>query len=425
MKKTRIAILILMLIAAACVLFGSTRISVGLLTFISPYRTAVFAGKDSSWFLATRMQLSLILADTLLVAVLIWIKNRWAAAVCAVACFLPSACLLVFRALDHKKMFAFDNLYDVLLFFLPLAAACLCFRLLQARQKEAAAPAPAAPAEAPKQEVKAASAQAAEPKTQPAAPAKPPKQDYGRLIDEYAHYDSLVFDDPKLQEMEDQIIAGGAEAQAAIADYLRRCGLGMAKPGWWQGAAGLTRMIRKIGGKDAETRLIALKSLSTRIWEYHTQVIDTAEKELLALKQESGGYGDDGRIPAEYAHAELLRLADVYPPEKRLEQAFAMKPGVEAWSKADQAFYYFIMGGATSILYPLNASNLAFYAAQVFCDPNPNSLGWQHLRKVEGELPANAENAAHMHEKYPLPQSMEECASYVHGLDTLFGGLST
>ena len=97
-----------------------------------------------------------------------------------------------------------------------------------------------------------------------------------------------------------------------------------------------------------------------------------------------------------------------------------MQSSVDGWSNADKAFYYFIAGGAARVLFPINKSNLAFYAAQVFADPNPNSLGWQHLRETEGkELPATKESAQRMHEKYPLPQSMDEAKTYIYGLEDL------
>ena len=52
---------------------------------------------------------------------------------------------------------------------------------------------------------------------------------------------------------------------------------------------------------------------------------DTAEKELLELQKASGTYAADGRIPAQYSHAELLNLQNLNPPIKRMEKVFAMK----------------------------------------------------------------------------------------------------
>ena len=242
---------------------------------------------------------------------------------------------------------------------------------------------------------------------------------YMKLADKYAHIESLFAENAEKAEIEAQLLAGGRNAQTAISLYLQYCALGQAAYGWWNGAAALTCMLRKIDRDNAKDILLTLKNKKTNIWEYHTQVIDTAEKELLALAKESGGYAADGHIPAEYAHAELLRLQNVYPPEKRLEECFAMQPSVEAWSNADKAFYYFIAGGAARVLYPTNKSNLAFYAAQVVSDPNPNSLGWQHLRQTEGaSLPATMESASRMQEKYPLPKTIEEAKSYVFGWET-------
>lgn len=242
-------------------------------------------------------------------------------------------------------------------------------------------------------------------------------QKYVILANKYAHIESLFAENPEKKELEAQFLTGGINAQEGIAQFLTVCATGQMTQGWWNGAASLTAMIRKINKDTAESILLRLKNLNTNIWEYHTQVIDTADKELLALKKENGGY-PDGRIPAEFAHAELLNLQNLNPPEKRLEAFFAMQDSVPSWSGTDQAFYYFIAGGAARVLFPVNKSNLAFYAAQVSCDPNPNSMGWQHLRETEGAtLPATLESAKRMCEKYPLPKSMEETKDYIYGFE--------
>ena len=263
--------------------------------------------------------------------------------------------------------------------------------------------------------------QLASPKAQTAGSGINPvkMREYMLMADQYAHEENLFADNPKKKELETQLLAGGIDALEGITGFLYLCGSGSndVKYGWWNGAAGLTCMLRKIAGADAESNLLRLKNQTTNIWEYHTQVIDIAEKELLEIKKESGGYGKNGQIPAEYAHAELLTLQNVSPPEKRLENCFAMKGSVDGWSNADKAFYYFIAGGAARVLFPTNRSNLAFYAAQVFSDPNPTSMGWDHLKEVEGDdITANSETAKRMHEKYPLPKSMEEARTYAYGL---------
>lgn len=245
---------------------------------------------------------------------------------------------------------------------------------------------------------------------------------YKQLADAYVHEENLFADNPKKKELEEQLLAGGKEAITAIREYLISCGAGQVSYGWWNGAAGLTCMLRKIAGKDAEKDLNRLKNLPTNIWEYHTQVKETAEKELLELKKENGGYGADGRIPAEFAHAELLNLQNVGSPEKRLEQFFAMQDSVSAWSDKDKAFYYFIAGGAARVLFKDNKSSLAFYAAQVSCDPAPTSMGWQHLRETEGnnitDIPT-PDSIKKMCEKYPLPQNMQETKDYAFGMNDI------
>lgn len=240
---------------------------------------------------------------------------------------------------------------------------------------------------------------------------------YKQLADAYAHEENLFADNPRKKELEEQLLAGGNDAVTAIREYLISCGAGQVSYGWWNGAAGLTRMLRKIAGQSAEKDLSRLKKLSTNIWEYHTQVKETAEKELLELKKESGGY-DNGLIPAEYAHAELLNLQNIGSPEKRLEKFFAMQNSVSVWSDKDKAFYYFIAGGAARVLYPANNASLAFYAAQVSCDPAPTSMGWSHLRDAErNNIPdtPTPESIQRMCEKYPLPKNLQETKDYVCG----------
>ena len=241
---------------------------------------------------------------------------------------------------------------------------------------------------------------------------------YKQLANAYAHEENLFADNPRKKELEEQLLAGGKDAITAIREYLISCGAGQISYGWWNGAAGLTCMLRKIAGKDAEKDLNRLKNLPTNIWEYHTQVKETAEKELLELKKENGGY-DSGHIPAEYAHAELLNLQNIGSPEKRMEKFFAMQDSVSAWSDKDKAFYYFIAGGAARVLFKDNKSNLAFYAAQVSCDPAPTSMGWNHLRDAEGDsIPdtPTPEGIQRMCEKYPLPKNLQETRDYVCGI---------
>ncbi len=238
-------------------------------------------------------------------------------------------------------------------------------------------------------------------------------RNYMLMADQYAHEENLFAENPKKKQLEAQLLAGGTDAQQAITGYLTLCGAGKIPYGWWNGAAGLTLMIRKINPQTAETCLNLLKDMTTNIWEYHTQIKETAEKELLELKKASGTYAADGRIPAAFAHAELLQLQNLNPPVKRLEKVFAIQDSVDAWSNADKAFYYFIAGGAARVLYPDSDAKIAFYAAQVFCDPAPTSMGWDHLRAKEGSsLSATPENARMLHEKYPLPKTMEEAAHY-------------
>lgn len=239
-----------------------------------------------------------------------------------------------------------------------------------------------------------------------------PAVDYKALADKLAHHASLMYDDPEQKEMQEQLLAGGEAAQKAITDFLLLCSTGFVASGWWSRASLLVRLIRQIGGEHTEERLRQLTAKQTNIWEYHTQIIDVAEKELLALKTEQGGF-PDGIVPREYAHAKLLELQNVNPPEKRLEEYFALKSSEKNWSHEDCAFYYFIAGGAARVLFPYNNASLAFYAAQVLEQPNPNSLGWKYLKEKEGDdLQTTPTEALRLSKKYPLPATMQEAMAY-------------
>lgn len=317
------------------------------------------------------------------------------------AIFLPSLAIGVRRLNDAGD--GWKNIFWVLL---PVAGAIVL--LIKFCKPTAAAknePVRPAPAPAPAGQ----SAAAAQQTQHSVSDAKR----YLLLADKYAHVESLFGENPEKKQLEAQLLAGGKDAQEGIFAYLILCAYGKAQYGWWNGAAGLTCMIRKIDRETAEDKLQRLTQIQTNIWEYHTQVIETAQKQLLELKKESGGYGADGLIPAEFAHAELLNLQNVGEPKDRLQKAFTMMKSAEAWPDTEKAFLYFIAGGAARVLYPENHSNLAFYAAQVRCDPNSTSMGWSHLRETEGaSLPATAESARLMSEKYPLPKDMEEAEHY-------------
>ncbi len=236
---------------------------------------------------------------------------------------------------------------------------------------------------------------------------------YVGLVDKYAHYCSLVINDPEPEKMEKEIVVGGKDALTAISEYLMSCAYGKVSQGWWDGAAGLTRMLRKIDKTEGLKHLTILTTVNTNIYEYQTQVKNIAERELLAAEKERGNYPPDGKIPEKYAHAEILELELVSPMEKRLEQCFGMLDSVDGWSKKNQAFFYYTAARAVEKVYPESKAVVAFSAAQVNVDPDPGSLGWDSLKRVEGDaFEKTAEFAKKMHEKYPVPKSMQEAETY-------------
>ena len=53
---------------------------------------------------------------------------------------------------------------------------------------------------------------------------------------------------------------------------------------------------------------------------------------------------------------------------------------------------------------------LRLYAAQVFYNPAGTSLGWHEFKKLDEyrAIKPDAENAKMLHQKYPLPASLDE-----------------
>lgn len=242
------------------------------------------------------------------------------------------------------------------------------------------------------------------------------KANYRKLADQLAHYQSFSMDQSEVDAMEKGLLAGGEESLNIIMNYLLSCGSGAQTEYWWNNARGLVKLIRRFPDADHKALLQRLLDRSSNIWEYHTQIKDVAEQELLALKKASSiekGIISNG-ISAEDAHAELKAIENIGSPETRLKRLYEVRDSVQNWACDDKAYYYFIAGDAARVLYPDSDAKYAFYAAQVFYNPVQTSLGWMYLREIDSlkNLDASPENAKSMHDKYRLPESMEELAEY-------------
>lgn len=239
-----------------------------------------------------------------------------------------------------------------------------------------------------------------------------PRELYLQLADEYAHYCSLsIQDGPEQKEREQMLLAGGKNAQSAITEFLICCGRGQAKYGWWGRAADLTRLLRRIGSDDAEKYLYELKNIRTSIWEYHTQVLEVADQELLEMKKAVLTEEQD-IIPREDAAAELRLLYNSgKTTAERIHRAIEMLPSVEYWSDSDKGFYYYIIGDALKRRDEDDERRIPFYAAQVYYQPEAASLGWTELKKSIPqlkEMPVGSETAGKLVRVYPLPETLEE-----------------
>ena len=67
-------------------------------------------------------------------------------------------------------------------------------------------------------------------------------------------------------------------------NYLILCASGRQSNYWWSNASYLVKMIKEFPDADLEQIYNTLINQGTNIWEYHTQIKDVAEQELLNLK---------------------------------------------------------------------------------------------------------------------------------------------
>jgi len=108
--------------------------------------------------------------------------------------------------------------------------------------------------------------------------------DYYAIADKLAHSITWSIGESEVDEMENKLLAGGADALTAILTYLLHCGQGKQSQGWWSNAKRLVRLIRRFPNEDYANILTQLINYSSNIWEYQTQVKEVAEDELKMLK---------------------------------------------------------------------------------------------------------------------------------------------
>ncbi|MEA4920826.1 MAG: hypothetical protein VB078_07890 [Clostridiaceae bacterium] len=126
---------------------------------------------------------------------------------------------------------------------------------------------------------------------------------------------------------------------------------------------------------------------------------------------------DAGRNTKNMSPDEYIRHAQSLIPNERIEYYFAIKDKIDdSWTPQQKAKLCCSIAGAAraglaDARYREGNLGMAFYASQLYYDPDPNSLGWSVFRHY-GFNKATAETAARLHEAYPLPKNIDEAQNY-------------
>lgn len=229
------------------------------------------------------------------------------------------------------------------------------------------------------------------------------------LVDKLAHFSTFGMDRSEEEKMGAELLKCGDKALKAIVNYLILCASGRQRDYWWSNASYLVKMIKEFPGADFEQIYNTLINQSTNIWEYHTQIKEVAEQELLNYKKSSPDY-DKSVIPDVDARAELNALFNSGGSvESRLEKAIAMRASSEAWSNENKAYYYYILGYYVQYLSSDDTKALPFYAAQVFYRPDRTTAGWDKIQSISAfkDVSHTVETAELFHEMYPIPENWD------------------
>lgn len=229
------------------------------------------------------------------------------------------------------------------------------------------------------------------------------------LVDKLAHFSTFGMDRSEEEKMGAELLKCGDKALKAIVNYLILCASGRQRDYWWSNASYLVKMIKEFPGADFEQIYNTLINQSTNIWEYHTQIKEVAEQELLNYKKSSPDY-DKSVIPDVDARAELNALFNSGGSvESRLEKAIAMRASSEAWSNENKAYYYYILGYYVQYLSSDDTKALPFYAAQVFYRPDRTTAGWDKIQSISAfkDVSRTVETAELFHEMYPIPENWD------------------
>ena len=229
------------------------------------------------------------------------------------------------------------------------------------------------------------------------------------LVDELAHFHTMTLDESEAIAMENELLKRGSEILPILVDYLLFCSTGRQSEGWWYNAKRLVKLIHRFPNVNHKMQLSRLINQQSNIWEYQTEVKDIAETELKLIEKPELADKTPNIICAKDARFVLKQTENFGMPLQRLEALFKLRDSSHNWSDEDKAYYYFIHAGAARVLYPNNNAHLAFYAAQIFYNPDNTCFGWTFF-----QVPPSPESAKKLHEQYPLPANMDEVKNYSH-----------
>ena len=131
-KSTQVCLLvtIVMLIAAALVIFGKSVLNTGMGIVIEyPYIDALKG--TSSFYPETVLWLRVLFVTGILAAGLIWVRKPWSAVVTMILCLSSVIIRMYGNAKRGFGLFTFDEFAGMLMMLLPILAAGLCIWLLR------------------------------------------------------------------------------------------------------------------------------------------------------------------------------------------------------------------------------------------------------------------------------------------------------
>ena len=126
-KSTQLCLLItlVMLIAAALVVFGKNVLNTGMGIVIEyPYFDALKG--NSSFYPETVLWLRVLFVTGILAAGLIWVRKSWSTVVTMILCLSSVIIRMYGNAKRGFGLFTFDEIAGMLMMLLPILAAGLC-----------------------------------------------------------------------------------------------------------------------------------------------------------------------------------------------------------------------------------------------------------------------------------------------------------